>query len=200
MTAIPRRPPPGPITADIFPACKGRIVGIDPGTRRVGWGVIEDRPRGPVALAFGCIAPRGDYAARLRGIYEELLGVLLNWKPSEVAIESVFYGKNIRTAIKIGEGRGVALLAAAMAGVPVFEYPPALVKKAVAGGGGASKARVAVMAGAVLGRPDLSRVPPDASDALAIALCHAHRRRTGLFATRRKTTWKSLFAKAGSRA
>lgn len=151
------------------------ILGVDPGTRVAGYGVIEAGGRRLRAIAHGTIAVgKADLPGRLAGVYDGLGEVIERFRPDVVAVESVFGGKNIQSAIKLGEGRGIILLRAAQAGLPVVEYPPATIKKAVAGSGRADKGQVQRMVQRVLGLVDLPS-PADAADALAIAICHGHR-------------------------
>jgi crossover junction endodeoxyribonuclease RuvC len=152
-----------------------RVLGIDPGTYKVGYGIVEtDRGR-LRAGAFGILRPpeRDPYPKRLLAIYRGLLDVIEREKPDEAALEEVFYGRSIKTALRMGEGRGVAILAAECARLPVAEYAATLVKKSVVGSGGAGKHQVKEMVRIILGLPK----PPgeDAADALAIAICHCHR-------------------------
>jgi len=156
-----------------------RILGIDPGSRIVGYGLVEvdEAARGPLSLRYvecGVIQPplTGPFPRRLRDIAVGLREVLGELGPAEVAVESVFVRRSVAAALKLGQARGVALLCAAEAGVPVHEYAPARVKKAVTGNGAASKRQVQQMVRALLGL----RRPPrsDAADALAVAICHAY--------------------------
>jgi crossover junction endodeoxyribonuclease RuvC len=155
-----------------------RVLGIDPGSRVVGYGLVEvdDAARGPAALRYvecGVIQPpaRGAFPTRLREIAAGLREVLSELRPAEVAVESVFVQRSASAALKLGQARGVVLLCAAEAGVPIYEYAPARVKKAVTGNGAASKAQVQQMVRALVG---LKRAPrTDAADALAVAICHA---------------------------
>ena len=153
-----------------------RVVGIDPGTRVAGWGAVERQGTRIKWLGHGVVRvdPKQPFAERLLTIHTGLASALAEYKPQWVAIEEVFYGKNVKSAIKIGEGRGVAMLAAAQAGLPVAEYAATVVKKAVVGGGGAHKTQVQEMVRIILGLPEPPS-PLDASDALAIAICHCHR-------------------------
>ncbi len=157
-----------------------RVLGIDPGTAVVGYAVIEDGGRAPRALAYGVVRAAAPGATslpdRLRRVFHGLLQVIREGRPDAFAIESAFVCKNARSALKIGEGRAAAILAAAEAGLPVFEYAPALVKRAVTGTGAARKAQVAEMMRRVLGLSAPPR-PADAADALAVAFCHLHRAR-----------------------
>jgi crossover junction endodeoxyribonuclease RuvC len=156
-----------------------RVIGIDPGTLAAGFGVVEHRNGRLGCVAYGVVRPpRGaPYDKRLLRIHEGLAAALAEHRPDLAAVEEGFYGKNVRSAMRLGEGRAVALLAVAQAGLPLAVYAPSVVKKAVVGSGTAHKSQVQKMIQALLG---LSETPaPDAADALAIALCHCHR--TGLF-------------------
>ncbi len=152
-----------------------RILGVDPGTLVCGYGVIEVFGNRVQPIAYG-VARGGNesLAVRLKVIHEGICTIIERFEPDVVAVEGAFFHKNARSAIKIGEGRGVVLLAAAAAGLPVEEYSPAAVKKAVAGNGRAHKQQVQGMVRVILNLPE----PPkdeDAADALAIAICHFHR-------------------------
>lgn len=154
-----------------------RVLGVDPGTRVVGWAVVEARGSLLRLTACGIIqaAQEDDYARRLAAILQELQEIVGRHVPSEAAVEGVFSGPNPRTALKIGEGRGVALAALGAAGLPVFEYSPSVVKRAATGRGSASKPQVGAMVAMQLGLSGAPK-PADAADACAIALCHLHRR------------------------
>ena len=156
-----------------------RVLGIDPGTRVVGWGVVEMRGSAPRAVAFGALrAPAGEEVPeRLRILHEGVRGLIAEHRPALVAVEEAFFGKGARAALALGEGRGAALVAAAMAGLPVVQFPPATVKKSVTGRGAATKEQVGAMVKIILGLKELPH-PTDASDALAVALCALHRRGT----------------------
>ena len=151
------------------PVC---VLGIDPGTRNVGYGVVERRGGVLVRLDGGCIvAGDGPMSLRLVSIYRELREVIARHSPSAAAVETVFTGNNPKTAIAIGEGRGVAVLSAAESGLEVRGYEPALVKRAVAGSGRADKDQVRNMVKILLCLPDLPETDHEA-DALALALTH----------------------------
>ncbi len=155
-----------------------KILGIDPGTRVAGYGVIEVEAHGrnPQVVEFGEVVMSGNLplATRLRTLYGKLEAVIARTRPQMCAIETTFTHKNVRAALTIGQARGVAVLAAAQSGLLVCEYAPREVKKAVTGNGNASKEQVRFMVCAVL---KLSTGPStlDASDALALSLCHAQR-------------------------
>jgi len=155
-----------------------RVLGLDPGSLRTGWGVVQAGPQGRdlTLVAAGVIAvpPRDDFASRLQGIHQQLQELIAQHQPTEAAVEGVFTAKNARTALLLGQARGVALLAAAQAGLSVFEYPPAAVKKALVGTGRADKEQVRTMVGALL--KDGRHLALDASDALALAITHLHSR------------------------
>lgn len=153
-----------------------RILGIDPGSQVTGFGAIEQF-RGKLSLVEqGCIrAGRGgDLAARLRVIYDEVLAVIARTRPDVVAVESPFHGLNVKSVIQLSHARGVILLAASTAGLPVFEYAPRSVKSAVVGYGAAEKQQVGRMVRLLVGGVGEAKVTADAADALAIAICHAH--------------------------
>lgn len=152
------------------------IFGIDPGSECTGWGCVVSDGRRHRLVACGAIRA-GDEATfpeQLRRIHRTLAGLLADHRPDCVAVENVFHAVNARSALKLGHARGVALLSAVEAGVPVSEYTPAEVKRAVVGYGRAEKPQVGRMVKLLLG---LDRVPAphDAADALAVAICHLHR-------------------------
>jgi crossover junction endodeoxyribonuclease RuvC len=152
-----------------------RIFGIDPGSERTGYGCVETEGGRHRLVACGAItsAPRDAFPQRLARIHRELTALLATCRPDCVAVENLFYSSNVRSALKLGHARGVAILAAVEAGCPVVEYTPAEVKRAVVGYGRAEKHQVQQMVKLLLG---LSRVPSphDAADALAVAICHLH--------------------------
>jgi crossover junction endodeoxyribonuclease RuvC len=153
-----------------------RILGIDPGLNRTGWGVIESEGNRLRHVAHGVVtSDAGDALSdRLSTLYAELAKLIAVWRPDEAAVEEVFVNKNPASTLKLGMARGVALLAPAMAGLPVAEYAANLVKKSVVGTGHADKAQIAMMVGILL--PGTA-AKADAADALAVAICHAHHRR-----------------------
>lgn len=150
-----------------------RVMGIDPGLVRTGWGIIEDGGGRARALASGTVRARADLAVadQLLALKEALARTIAEHRPEAVALERLFFNANVRTALRAGQASGVALLAAAEGGVPVFEYTPSEVKRAVVGTGAATKSQVGYMVSAIL---DLRERPdsPDAADALALAICH----------------------------
>jgi crossover junction endodeoxyribonuclease RuvC len=155
------------------------VLGIDPGTRQTGYAVVEATGDSALVLDSGAISAPGRYPfqERLRIIYDGLVELLTRYSPDEIAVEDVFVKKNARVALKIGHVRGVALLVAARHELPVGEYSPGEIKQAIVGSGSASKEQVKFMVTALL---RLIEIPgEDEADALAVALCHIHRRRLG---------------------
>jgi len=148
-----------------------RILGIDPGSRITGYGVIEIQGRQSQYLASGCIRTSSDdLPGRLKEIFEGVLEVTANYQPSEMAIEQVFMHRNADSALKLGQARGAAICACVSSALSVSEYSPREIKQSVVGSGGASKEQVQHMVQSIL---NLNASPQaDAADALAIALCH----------------------------
>ena len=153
-----------------------RILGIDPGTARLGYGIIEDSPELSL-VSFGCLTTpaKQSQPSRLQSLYEELGEVFEAEAPDEVAVERLFFNQNITTAFAVGEARGVVLLRAAQAGCPVSDYTPLQIKQALVGYGRADKRQVQTMVSMALTLPQ-PPTPDDAADALAVAICHAHAR------------------------
>jgi crossover junction endodeoxyribonuclease RuvC len=154
------------------------ILGVDPGTLTTGYGVIEGKSGRLKVLEFNVVKNRGDQRMpiRLRAIYATLCRVIDRFHPDEFAIETAFYGKNAQSAMKLGHARGVSILAAVNREIPTAEYSPREVKRAVVGNGGASKEQVSYMVQSIL----KLKAPPkyyDATDALAVAICHYQRSR-----------------------
>jgi crossover junction endodeoxyribonuclease RuvC len=150
-----------------------KVLGIDPGTATTGYGIVEDAGSDYIMLGYGCIKtlahePKAD---RLAQIYQQVKALMERYKVDALAIEQLFFNKNTRTAMLVGEARGVVLLAAAHAALPVFEYTPLQVKKSLSGFGRASKSEVMTMVQLCLNLLKPPR-PDDAADALACALCH----------------------------
>ena len=160
-------PPPPPPTR--------RILGVDPGTRVAGWALIEATGNRSRLVGFDVLRMRtDDMPTRLRDLADGLRAVIAAQRPTAIAVETQFFGKNAASALTVGMARGVALLVAAESGVPIHEYTPATVKKAVVGNGNASKHQVAAMVRVILGLAEVPK-PADVTDAIAIALAHAHR-------------------------
>lgn len=153
-----------------------RIIGIDPGLRRTGWGVIETDGVRLVYVASGLVTSEAadGLAFRLRALFEGLSSVIAAWRPAEAAVEETFVNDNARATLKLGQARGMALLAPAMKGLEVAEYAPNLIKKSVVGAGHAEKRQIQAMIGFLL--PKARFESADEADALAIAVCHANHR------------------------
>ncbi len=169
-----------------------RVLGVDPGSRYLGVGLVESAGASVRALHFGVVSakPTDALEFRLKILFEALETLIARYQPSAVAVEGVFTHKNSRSALVLGHARGVVLLAAAQASVPVFEYAPARVKKSVGAGGNDSKDAVARMVGLQLGLK-VGEQRADAWDALAVALCHvASARSPRLHGPSAKATWR----------
>jgi crossover junction endodeoxyribonuclease RuvC len=153
-----------------------RIVGIDPGLRRTGWGLIECLGNSIRFLASGTVKSDGslDLASRLCQLHDGLTDVLHRYMPNEAAVEATFVNKDAAATLKLGQARGVALLVPGLAGLPVAEYAPNAVKKSVIGVGHGDKKQIHMMVRVLMPRAQFDS--DDAADALAIAICHAHHR------------------------
>ena len=154
-----------------------RILGIDPGSRITGFGIIEQVDGRISYVESGCVrAGNGDFASRLKTIYDSLLEIVSTYDPDEVAIEQVFMHRNPDSALKLGQARGAAICAVMSTGLKLSEYTPAEIKKATVGKGNAGKEQVQHMVQALLKLPGMPQA--DAADALAVAICHNHTRQT----------------------
>jgi crossover junction endodeoxyribonuclease RuvC len=153
-----------------------RILGIDPGSQITGFGIVDVQGSVTKAVEWGGIKTSGDHCARLREIYVGVVAIVSEYRPAEIAIERVFIHRNADSALKLGQARAAALCATFGADIPVFEYAARHIKKAVVGTGSAEKDQVQHMVKMILGIRD--DVAPDAADALAAAICHAHERGT----------------------
>tara|TARA_A100001037_G_scaffold12867_2_gene12014 strand:+ start:32054 stop:32617 length:564 start_codon:yes stop_codon:yes gene_type:complete len=155
-----------------------RIVGIDPGLRWTGWGVIDVDGNRLQHVANGAVASAADdeFAQRLRQLFDGIAEILERYRPAEAAVEETFVNRNPVSTLKLGQARGVVLLAPALKGLTVAEYPANLVKKSVVGAGHAAKQQIHLMVRTLLGGSDVDS--SDAADALAVAICHAHHRST----------------------
>ena len=151
------------------------VLGIDPGTAHTGYGVVLARGRTLAALDGGVIETRAGapLERRLADIHARVCDLIREHQPAALAIEDLYFGRNAHSAFAVGQSRGVVLLSAGMAGIPCFSYTPQVVKQAVCGSGGAGKEQVQRMVGALLSLPEPPR-PDHASDALAVAICHAN--------------------------
>ena len=168
-----------------------RLLGLDPGLRITGWGVISVDGNRLSHVADGAVAVGADapLADRLAALYEGLSRVLAEFVPDEAAVEETFVNRNPASTLKLGQARGVVMLVPARSGVPVFEYSTNLVKKSLVGAGHAAKQQVGMMVRTLL--PGAALETADAADALAVAVCHAHHR-----ASRRRL--QSAMAQAGA--
>jgi crossover junction endodeoxyribonuclease RuvC len=166
------------------------ILGIDPGTRITGYGVIKYNNNNFIKIASGSInlPAKEPIPQRLEIIYSEISKIIKRYKPNEFAIETAFYGKNVQSAMKIGYARGVSILCALHNNIPASEYSPREIKKSVVGKGAASKEQVSFMIKTLLNIKS-EKIKVDESDALAIALCHAFRMKTPVKKTK---DWKSF--------
>ena len=155
-----------------------RIIGLDPGLRHTGWGVIEVAGNRLGHVAHGKVSSDADQplAWRLRQLYDGLCRIIESYAPEEAAVEETFVNKNPSSTLKLGQARGVVMLAAATSELTIAEYPPNLIKKSIVGTGHAQKRQVAMMVATLL--PGAGALGPDAADALATAICHAHHRQT----------------------
>jgi len=155
-----------------------RIIGIDPGLRRTGWGVVEAQANSLRFVASGTVQSDGkaDLASRLCQLHDGLSAIIHGQMPHEAAVEQTFVNKDATATLKLGQARGIAMLVPALAGLPVAEYAPNAVKKAVIGVGHGDKKQIHMMVRVLM--PKASFDTDDAADALAIAICHAHHRQS----------------------
>jgi len=172
------------------------IFGIDPGSERTGYGCVESDGRRHRLVVCGALAApaSSSFPERLHVIHAGLVTLLAECHPDCVAIENIFHAKNVRSALRLGHARGIALLAASGAGVPIAEYTPAEIKRAVVGFGRAEKQQVGQMVKLLLGL-DAAPSPHDASDAIAVAICHIHSATGSIAAAvgtqpRKLTSWR----------
>jgi crossover junction endodeoxyribonuclease RuvC len=163
--------PPMPVPAD----AATRVLGIDPGSRVAGYGVVEEKGSRITAVGFGVVKPpqTADANLRLKYIFEAFAEIIAEYNPGEIAVENVFFAVNARSALVLGQARGAALLPALIAGLPVHEYSALQVKKALVGAGRAEKSQVALMVCRILGMREIPK-PEDVTDALGVAVCHLH--------------------------
>jgi crossover junction endodeoxyribonuclease RuvC len=165
------------------------ILGMDPGTNLMGYGVIHVKDNGLQLMQYGVIHLKKytTHELKLKKIFERVLSIIDEYHPDEVAVEAPFYGKNVQSMLKLGRAQGVAMAAALYRNIPIQEYAPKKVKQSVTGNGNASKEQVARMLQHLLRFKDLPKMY-DATDALAVALCHIYQDKKG---TPRKKSWKS---------
>ena len=155
---------------------KVRILGIDPGSRITGYGIIDLEGRSTAPVEWGSVRTAGEHGDRLKTIFGAFDGLVRKFAPDEVAVERVFMHRNPDSALKLGQARAAALCGTFSAEIPIYEYSARRIKKAIVGRGSAEKSQVGLMVRTILGlRQELE---PDAADALAAALCHAHERGT----------------------
>jgi len=174
-----------------------RVLGIDPGSRITGYGIVEQQGNRLVHVDNGAIFTdsAADFAGRLKIIFDGLSNIIAEYRPDEVAVENVFFSNNVQSALKLGQARGAALVAAVHADLPVAEYTALQVKQAVVGQGRAEKSQVQKMLKALLGLTELAQA--DASDALAVAVCHLNSRdlkqkTVGSPVKAAKTSWRDF--------
>jgi len=155
-----------------------RIIGIDPGLRRTGWGIVETLGNSLRFVASGTVMSDGkmDLASRLRTLYDGLTEVIHAQQPDEAAVEQTFVNKDAVATLKLGQARGIAMVVPSLAGLPVAEYAPNAVKKAVIGVGHGEKKQIHMMVKVLM--PKATFDTDDAADALAIAICHSHHRQS----------------------
>lgn len=172
-----------------------RVLGIDPGSRITGYGLVDQQGNRLIHVDNGAIFTdkAADFAGRLKLIFEGLTAVIVEYRPDEVAVENIFFSTNVQSALKLGQARGAAIVAAVHAGLPVAEYTALQVKQAVVGQGRAEKGQVQKMLKALLGLPEIAQ--EDASDALAVAVCHINSRellqKAGPAVSKRRTSWRN---------
>lgn len=172
-----------------------RVLGIDPGSRITGYGIVDKQGNRLVHVDNGAIFTdkATDFAGRLKRIFDGLSEVIAEYKPDEVAVENIFFSTNVQSALKLGQARGAAIVAAVHAGLPVAEYTALQVKQAVVGKGRAEKGQVQKMLKVLLGLPEIAQ--EDASDALAVAVCHINSREllqiAGPAIPKRRTSWRN---------
>jgi crossover junction endodeoxyribonuclease RuvC len=157
-----------------------RILGIDPGLRRTGWGLIETDGNRLIHIACGSVETneKAPLSERLVVIHDGLIAVIERYAPQEAAVEQTFVNTNAAATLKLGQARGIAMLVPARLGLSVAEYAPNVVKKTVVGAGHGDKAQIRMMIGVLL--PKAAPQSEDAADALAIAVCHAHHRQSAV--------------------
>ena len=172
------------------------ILGVDPGTNLMGWAILRVEGSKPKVVEIGVLDLKSlkDPFQKLARIFEEISHIIATYAPQELAIEAPFYGKNVQSMLKLGRAQGMAIAAALVHKMPVAEYAPRRVKQAITGRGAASKEQVATMLQKSL---DLVQVPThwDATDALAVALCHYYQSQNPLPATGRAGSWESFLAR-----
>ena len=173
-----------------------RVLGIDPGSRITGYGIVDKTGNKLVHVDNGAIFTDSadDFPGRLKRIFDGLSEIIAQYQPDQVAIENIFFSTNAQSALKLGQARGAAIVAAVHANLPVSEYSALQVKQAVVGQGRAEKGQVQKMLKALLGLPEIAQA--DASDALAVAICHINSygltQQTGPAPSKRATSWRNF--------
>ena len=171
------------------------ILGIDPGTTLMGYGIIKVKGKNNLELiVLGVLDLKkySDHYLKLKTIYERVQHLVDEYLPDEVAIESPFYGNNVQSMLKLGRAQGVAMAAALSRSVPIFEYAPRKIKQAITGQGGASKEQVAALLKSILGVADFEQKHLDATDGLAAAVCHHYQQSAGIGASKASNWGKFL--------
>ncbi len=172
-----------------------RIIGIDPGTNKMGYGVIDSKGNSVKMIVMGYIdlSKLPDHYAKLAHIFERVTAIVTEYQPEEMALEAPFYGENVQSMLKLGRAQGVAMAAGLARGIDVFEYAPRKIKLAITGSGSASKEQVASMLKSIM---NIKEMPKnlDASDGLAAALCH-HFRITNPLMSSSKSSWNDFISK-----
>jgi len=175
------------------------ILGIDPGTNVMGYGLLSVKGTKLDCLAMDvCTFSGKDHALKLKRIFETMLSIIEEHKPDELAIEAPFFGKNIQSMLKLGRAQGVAMAAALYRSIPIFEYSPRKIKQAITGNGNASKEQVAAMISTLL-KIKVNEKKLDATDAMAAALCHHFQRSPGRVSGSKFNGWKSFIRENAGR-
>jgi crossover junction endodeoxyribonuclease RuvC len=178
-----------------MPASDRIILGIDPGTIVMGYGLLHIQNSVPKPIGIGVIKLEkyDDHAMRLKRIFERTVGIIEEFKPDELAIEAPFFGKNVQSMLKLGRAQGVAIAAALSKNIPITEYSPKKIKMSITGNGNASKEQVAAMLSQILGlKNDHDYL--DATDALGAALCHYYQNKKAVGIGKSYTGWKAFLA------
>jgi len=171
------------------------ILGIDPGTNVLGYGIIRGEGKNKIDLiVLGVIELKkyGDHYLKLKAIYERIQQLVDEYHPDEVAIEAPFFGKNVQSMLKLGRAQGVAMAAALSRSVPIFEYAPRKIKQSITGQGAASKEQVAAMLGSILKVKDFDGAKLDATDALGAAVCHFYQGVSLEGGTKKASSWEAF--------
>lgn len=171
------------------------ILGIDPGTNVLGYGIIRCEGKNKIELiVLGVIELKkySDHYLKLKAIYERVQQLVDEYKPDEVAIEAPFFGKNVQSMLKLGRAQGVAMAAALSRSVPIFEYAPRKIKQSITGQGAASKEQVAIILASTLKMKDFSGAKLDATDALGAAVCHFYQQSSVLGSVKKASNWEAF--------